>query len=431
MGSITKGLAYFSAMMMTVIGVPIWSDRVTRNLYSKLPVAIPDAPDFVLQKYRKLIDDVEYKSLMAERGFNEVWSDRLFTASEQLLNVGELISSWRRDIITEDILNTGLSKAGFSEDNIKVLKEVTEFFPAPPDLVRFAVREVYTPEIRTKFGMDEDFPTEFLENAAKAGLPEQMAKDFWAAHWELPSPLQGNRMLHRGIINEDEHNKLLKALDIMPFWRTRMKDLSFNPLTRVDVRRMYGLDVLDLAGVNKAYRDIGYNEENAQAMTEFTVKFQNDENKGITRASVVSAFKKGSITEDELISYLKALRFSDTVVSFWTNFAVHEKVSSQIDDIIDMELSSYVEGVNGLDTLRNNLAKLGLPDTYIQNIVNKAIIKRKKKVKLPSKQDLIGWLGKNVIEQETFRLYMSESGYRSQDIDLYIEATLTEPVAET
>ena len=275
--------------------------------------------------------------------------------------------------------------------------------------------------------MDDDFPPEFLVNAAKAGLPEQTAKDYWAAHWDLPSTLQGNRMLHRGIIEESEHDLLLKSLDIMPFWRTKLKDLSYNVLTRVDVRRMYGLDVLDAEAVNKAYRDIGYNEANAKAMTEFTIKFQNDENKGITRSSVVSAYKKGAISEDDMVKYLKALRFSDGVVSFWTNFAVHEKISKEMDAIVDTEMQLYIEGINTLEQFQNTMAGWNMPQDYMTDLLKQASLKRRKKGKMPSKEDLGKWLSADTIDESAYRNFMLNIGYQNNHIDLYIDNLVGEP----
>lgn len=430
MGTLMNMVGALGALGGVLVGVPIAGETLTRALYNIDPIAYPKLPELILMRYRQELTQEQYTIGARLNGFNETWANKFYKSSEQLLGVNELISSWRRKIITEDILDKGLEQAGFNTDNITVLKKVTEFFPAPPDLVRFAVREVYTPTIRQKFGMDEDFPPEFLENAGKAGLPEQMAKDFWAAHWELPSPLQGNRMLHRGIIDESEHDLLLKSLDIMPFWRTRLKDLSFNPLTRVDVRRMYGLDVLDIAGVNKAYRDIGYNEDNAAAMTEFTIKFQNDENKGITRASVVSAFKKGAISEDDLITYLKALRYSDNVVNFWANFALHDKVTKEMDDLIDTEMQLYVEGISTLDQFQNILASWQVPDNYVKDLLKQAELKKRKRGKMPSKDDLGKWLAAETIDDIQYKNFMLDIGYQDSHIDLFIENILGEPALE-
>ena len=83
----------------------------------------------------------------------------------------------------------------------------------------------------------------------------------------LPSIGQGFEMLHRRVIEDADLDLLLRALDVMPFWREKLKDISYNPLTRVDVRRMHRIGVLEEEGVFNAYLDVGYNEENAQLMT--------------------------------------------------------------------------------------------------------------------------------------------------------------------
>ncbi|GAG78096.1 unnamed protein product, partial [marine sediment metagenome] len=87
-----------------------------------------------------------------------------------------------------------------------------------------------------------------------------------------PSPQQGFDMLHRGVISDDELNMLLRALDVMPFWRDKLTQIAFRPLTRVDVRRMYKQGVLTETEVYESYLIAGYNEQNAERMAEFTVR---------------------------------------------------------------------------------------------------------------------------------------------------------------
>ncbi|GAH79863.1 unnamed protein product, partial [marine sediment metagenome] len=74
--------------------------------------------------------------------------------------------------------------------------------------------------------------------AGKKGLSKEWSERYWAAHWNLPSPQQGFEMLHRGVINVSELNMLLRALDVMPFWRDKLTAIAFRRLTRVDIRRM-------------------------------------------------------------------------------------------------------------------------------------------------------------------------------------------------
>ncbi|GAH81965.1 unnamed protein product, partial [marine sediment metagenome] len=119
-----------------------------------------------------------------------------------------------------------------------------------------AVREAFTPAIAKKFGQYEDFPPDFEKYAGMKGLSKEWAERYWAAHWSLPSPSQGYDMLHRGIIDNKELFMLMKALDIMPFWRDKLMQMSYHLLTRVDIRRMYKAGVLTEAEVYESYLQV-------------------------------------------------------------------------------------------------------------------------------------------------------------------------------
>lgn len=170
-------------------------------------------------------------------------------------------------------LGDELLKVGVHQNYHGLYKELAYQIPPVADIITMAVREAFTPDIARRFGQYEDLPTEFVEWVGKKGLNKDWAERYWAAHWSLPSPQQGFEMLHRGVIGEGDLNMLLRALDIMPFWRDKLIQIAYRPLSRVDVRRMFALGVLDVSGVRKAYTDIGYNEYNADLMTQFTIKY--------------------------------------------------------------------------------------------------------------------------------------------------------------
>ncbi len=170
-------------------------------------------------------------------------------------------------------LGTELRKIGVHDNYNNLYRELAYQIPPVADIITMAVREAFTPDIAARFGQYQDLPPEFVEWVGKKGLSKEWAERYWAAHWSLPSVQQGFEMLHRGIIGTNDINMLMRALDIMPYWRDKLIEMAYRPLTRVDVRRMYALGVLDVSGVNKAYRDIGYNEYNANLMTNFTIKY--------------------------------------------------------------------------------------------------------------------------------------------------------------
>ena len=160
-----------------------------------------------------------------------------------------------------------------------------------------AVREVFNPVIVEKFGQDEDFPEQFAEYAAQQGISRFWAEKYWEAHWVLPSVQMGYEMLHRRVIDMETLKQLLAAQDIMPGWRDALIDISYKPYTRVDIRRMHDVGVLNDDEVYESYLDLGYSPDKAKNMTEFTIRLNDpdpddiDSLEGLTRAAIINSFK--------------------------------------------------------------------------------------------------------------------------------------------
>lgn len=398
---------------------PLWN-AWQKFAFRTYPNVNPQIAELVTMFYRGLIDQPEYLKRCAEFGFNEQIALKLVEAASTLLTVQDYITLWRRGEIDENEVNNLLRQNHLSEREVKLAKAVTLFFPTPPDLIRFAVREVYSPQIIEAFGMMQDLPQEFLTQAKRSGLTDEHAKQFWASHWELPSTLQGFEMLHRRIIDEEQLKLLLRALDVMPFWRDALIKLSYNPLTRVDVRRMFSLGVLDDDEVYNAYLDIGYNPENANRMLQFTKLYESDELTGITRASVMSSYKKGIITLEQLKQYLIGFGYAEGVVNYWLSVAEFDKEMDAIDAITDEVKARYLAGMITLEQARAELDRFDLPASYVSEVMSQLTLKASAKIKMPTKADLENWLKLQLISEQDYYLRMNQLGFTRDDIELFL-----------
>ncbi|MEM2990153.1 MAG: hypothetical protein QXQ02_03110, partial [Halobacteria archaeon] len=187
----------YAVMAQMIANIGPLSTLINRKLFSLFPTNIPTPEDLILQYYRGLLSYEQTLNLLKEQGYDNTHARNMIDARLNLLSPTDLIVAWRRGIIDENTLNTYLSYHQLNDEQIEVLKLVSEYFPTPSDLIRFAVREVYTPEIAEQYGLYQDIPPEYINEAYKAGLPEEQAKRYWAAHWELPSMTEGFAMLHR------------------------------------------------------------------------------------------------------------------------------------------------------------------------------------------------------------------------------------------
>lgn len=371
----------------------------------------------------KISEDLCYKS-MRYYGYDKSQVDYQIEASKRILDITEYYELFRRGEMEYAEFKDYVAKCSFDEEEIPNLAKITKYYPTVGDLIRFAVREVFTPETIQKFGMMEDLPPAFVEAARKAGLSQEWAQAFWGAHWDLPSVNQGYALLHRGEINNSELDLLMKSLDIMPYWRDKLKKLSYNVLTRVDARRMRGMGVIDDTKLEKVYLAQGYTPEDAQALVEFTKGLELDEYTGISRSNVVNAYVDGLLDDDKLHEFLRGLGLSETATTFWYNQAIYEKTLKDIKIRTTELKEAFLEGTNSIDDIRIMLVEDGINQTYIEKVL--ADFKRAKITahKNPSFEVLERWLGKGYIDEYRFIAGMRKLGYDDETIKIYLTEIL-------
>lgn len=173
-----------------------------------------------------------------------------------------------------------LKDQGFSDEYIKALFDVTLFYPSPQDLVNWQAKEVYEPEMRAKYGLDDEVGELKREPFYMAGMDDKQIDNFWAAHWEHASYIQMVELLHRGLLTGsrevpdqpvtkegwaardaqgmDELYRWYRLVEIAPIWRNLLSTASWNVPTRVDVRRWYDMRTIGEEELYSIYHRQGY-----------------------------------------------------------------------------------------------------------------------------------------------------------------------------
>lgn len=316
-----------------------------------------------------------------------------------------------------------LRKIGIHPDYFHVYKELAYQIPPVADIITMAVREAFTPEIAARFGQYEDLPDAFVEFAGKKGLTKEWASRYWAAHWSLPSPQQGFEMLHRGIINESELFMLMRALDIMPYWRTKLMQMSFRRLTRVDVRRMYKQGVLNETEVLEAYLQHGYAPENAKRMTEFTVKQSLSIMAKFTTTDVVAAFTKQMISRSDASSLLNMLGVRSADRDYILSTAEYKRVWALTEQKIRGIRNLYRQGIYNENQTRDKLSRLDLPANRITVLMEQWYYEIEAEDKRTwTTAQTISFMKDKLISIERGKQELRIIGYDQEHIDVYIKA---------
>lgn len=399
-----------------------------QTAFKSWPNRLPTIDQLASLRRKGLLDENTYFDNAERLGYDRNYSKHFYGLTEQPLSVGDYIALYRREKLSYAQLTSKLLTLGLTQEDITNALSATEYFPPPSDLVSFAVRDAYSQDIVNRFQLLEGLPQRFLDEAKKSGMPTDMAKLYWSAHWRLPSATQGFEMFHRGLIAQDDLNSLLQALDYSPFWRDKLTKLSYRTLTRVDVRRMYKLGVLDEEKVAKSYRDIGYSPEDADAMTAFTVKYEQSEGEGLTRESVLSAFRNDYITELEAVEYLQLLGMGKDVIQFYINLTNSQKDMADLTELADYLRQNYLSGNITMEQAVQEFISNGAPQALIQSFQMKLRTRALQRVKNVPKNDLDNWLKLGIIDESDYSSKMTALGYSENDIVLYMqEYTIENP----
>jgi len=241
----------------------------------------------------------------------------------ELLTIGVVQDALNRGFIDEPTATDHLSRMGYDGTSRKALLALRHYIPPPTDLIRMSVREVFDPEARSRLTLDADFPAAFEQYARLLGIQPEWARNYWAMHWDLPSPSQGYEMLHRGLITDADLAGLLKALDYAPVWRDKLQAISYSPITRVDLRRLYKGGVISQDDVFRGYKALGYDEQRARWLTDWTTKYYSPEDESqldkyteATASQIRLAYRRHIISRPEAEDQLIDIGYTEDLADF-------------------------------------------------------------------------------------------------------------------
>jgi hypothetical protein len=333
------------------------------------------AGDIINAYLRGTLTFTDFALKMRTYGFTDADIDLLRINAQQLMNFGDLLQAVYRKQLTYDQLRVVAKKSGMTDADITTLIASSKPIPGPNDLVRMAVREAFTDSIAAKYGYDADYPAAFPTNMALWGFDAQWSKYYWRAKWELPSPGMGYDMLHRGIIDNATLLELLKVLDYPQYWRDKLIKLSFNPLTRVDVRRMYKMGVIPRAMVKKTYQELGYDPANAELLTRFTeVTYAPDaedplkDKKDLTTTLILNGYKKGIIAYAKTVALLAGIHYTPPDIQYLIALANAERTvavrpdytAESYRDLVGIIETGYVNRTLSVESVNYHLGRVGM-----------------------------------------------------------------------
>jgi len=346
------------------------------------------------------------------------------SAHSGLLDTGTLIRAWWRKAIDEGKVDDTLLREGFDEEEIKAIKEAMLYYPSPTDFIRFATRDVFREDIVKEYGYDSEWDKiekGIKEYVEKAGINLDVLKWYWRAHWVLPSPQMAYEMLHRGIITQDDIRELLRISDYAPNWIEKLIAISYSPITRVDLRRLYQIGVIDEDRLLKGYKDLGYSEEDAKLMMEWTKLEYAQKDKNLTKTEILRNYRIGQCTREEAKNMLMDLGYDDTEADWILLYEDYKLSVEEIEAEAETIVYELSEGNISYEEAISKLGELNMPERVKLRYLNKAKREVRKTTKRPSTDDLKRWFNMGIIDEKTFKEEMSKNKWNMKYIDNFIK----------
>lgn len=258
------------------------------------------------------------------------------------LDPGMVTRLWLRGYPSEDKKDKwfdDLSDQGFSEDRKDAIKELAHYMPSPIEVMTWAAREVFEPELREKFQLDLGRPIEYENWAAKVGITDEVMKNFWASHWALPGLTSIVELWRREELSDEEVADFWTELDMVPWIRDKLFKLFREVPTRVDVRRWWDMRTVDEPRLRRIYKAMGYWEEDLEDYVTWTKVYT-------AFPDLLARYKNGWITlqtvYDELIAMnMSPERATELLETKIKNVAAVERVAKERD----LTKSEIIKGV--------------------------------------------------------------------------------------
>jgi len=367
--------------------------------------------------------DPSYDDSMIKDLQGQGWRDDQIAAarlaSETRLGVQEILTANIRGLISDSEMSQRLAVSGIAAADRGVLQQLTDLVPGPSDLVRFALRESWRDDVATAYGYDQGRPAELTEWLKKQGYGPEWAQAFWRSHWEIPSSGQMIEMFHRKEIDQAQLVQGLKINDVAPGWIDPLLGITYNLLTRVDVKRALRYGEYTVDQVFEEYRQQGYDETRARILTNIAVRESMDEAAGLTRSAVVAAYKKRRLNRQEAIDSLADLGILADVAAFYLDQADYDRADTLLQQRIDNVEKRFKAGLLTENDALQELAGFGVGGEESRLEIETWGVAQKTTARKPTRSNLEEFVRQGIVDPSVYRGELLEMGYDDQYVGWY------------
>ena len=431
-----KGLKKEVPLLFWVLAVflklVLWSKTLTNSLdiynldrqYKLMAQAGPNPAPIENLVLSMMIDpkrSTENRAEMRKYGFNDTQIDNIILSHYRKIEEGQIMTLYLRGHYDSSKMYERMRELGYTDTRIQEIVKTWQLYPSPQDLFTMVAHEAFEPDIYKTIGLDEEFPSEQIPWLEAQGISKEWAMKYWISHWNQPSLEMGFDMLHRGIIDRSQLDMLFRIVEIPRFWREKLMAITYNPYTRVDVRRMHELGVVNTEELVKAYQDLGYDAEKAVKMAEFTIRYNAEGDNALTRSAIITAYRDDLISRSDALELMVSQNLSKDSADFYLTLEDYRIAQENVKLYTDTVKDRFLLGIDSETEARSALNKLNLRGSKISALIDNWKTDTYKYQALPTKTELNSLLINKVITEGQWRTIMTRHGFSYEHQSWYLK----------
>lgn len=340
--------------------------EATQGARKNNPIEPLSVANLLVAVRRGIVGEDWAKDHAKRTGYSPELFDIAMRVSSTLLPVQSYVELWRRS--QDDSVLDNLRKLGLGDEDISALRVLAYALPTPSDLTRFMARDVYDDDAVTSGGLDTDFEKKTDKAPWKEiGIDITTLRQYWRAHWSMPSPSMYYEMFHRGLIDEAALTEALKISDYAPGWIPRMVAINYNVPGRIDVRRMFQTGVISThEDLVKRHKDMGYSPADSETLAQFVEatsrKASDTETERLHNpiaVEIIKSYATGGLSYDDARAYLTGLGYSDEMAVFRLQLGIFQRERDKAGRIRASIGKEYVAGYLDESEARSRLQDHG------------------------------------------------------------------------
>lgn len=421
------------------------------------PKRIPEQSEIDRMYLSHEFTTAEWKCFTQAHGNMEHWRERYVNTLWRQMSPGELVDLYRRKEIKEPEFDKALKLHGYedAQDARKKLLAVTAQTLTYSDLERCVVRDAFDNDVATRYNLDKDLDRKFdgiaKEYADKIGLPHDVIKYLWRAHWKYPSDTAIYDLIHlfppdrpevlewaqnqgalaaaggagalgaKGpiVFTLDDARRILEINDLAPELIDAMILRSYHPINTSDGVRAYQAGYFTEEDLYWVYRRNGYDDKNSRLMSKFAglVRTRMIANStGVwTMRKIIKSYKYGEIRRDQAMSLMSSIMPDTDVQVRLLDGADLELVAEKVRECVKGLRRRFMLGEFGSTVAAGLLLSAGMAPDKIPTTIERWECERAHRRKEPRVTMLCGWYANRIIDADEYYERLTRLGYSATD----------------